>query len=233
MQELDYIDQAFWTTKNIKTVEIAEKIAKLIAIREDEFEPNTLFGGVNTKNRNQKFKKDNVSQFIEAVISPNVYYLVLDNQKTRNRDFTYVFSISTLNGFYVATFQATHSYFTDEERLRKFLDIGREIEDILSPLYGRVHDVADSNHLIFTVTEEKTFKVMEKIPAAFWGNYFGKHYIDKIGREKLLGFKGYKVEELNNGDIYIQTTPNPLNPSSREDRKAQHKLAKVIGVKRQ
>lgn len=229
MAEEKFIGQTYWTSKSIKVPDIAYKITELMAVREDEFKPTVFYGERFTKRRNEKYESNNASKFIDAMLASDVNYVVLTNSDRKKRDIIFGFTINMLNDFSVVNLNVSHSYFMEDKNLRKYIEIGREIANNISPIYGKIHDIADSNEIM----GEEVFNLLEKIPAAFWGNYFGKHYIDKIGREKLLSFKGYIVEELKNGDIYIQTSASPMNPSSLEDRKVQNELAKLIGIKGQ
>lgn len=229
MGEEKLIEQSYWTDVSLKTECIIERLIELFALRDDEFTPTVFYGERYTKRRNKKFDKSMVGTFKEAFLASDVNYVVLTNSDRAKNDMLFGVRINMMNKFSVFNFSATHSYFINEERLEKFISIGMEVTKVMNPIYGCIHDVEDSN----TIMNGKAFKILEYIPATFWGNYFGKNYIEKIGREKLLSFKGYKVEQLDNDDIYIQISPSPLNPTSSEDRKAQSVLAKLIGVKGQ
>lgn len=217
------ITQSYWTDIDMRSGEVTSKIADLLVEREDEFSPVALYGGKLTKNSNQKFDRSMKNKFIECMESKDVFYIVLTNKDRKKRETVFGFTINNLNGFSLVTFGVTHNYLGSEEQSEKFLSIGKNIAQIITPMYGCIHDTSD-----FVKICKERVDIFKKIPGAFWGNYFGKYYIDKIGREKLTNFEGYKTEMLPNDDILIFTSKTPLTPDGKDDRNLQKKLLKII-----
>jgi hypothetical protein len=227
MEEKHYIEQTYWTTQSIKNNGIAEKLANLFAVRDDEFAPTALYGEKLTKNKNEKYDKTKEDKFVECINTPDINYVVLTNSDRVKRDVIFGLRINMLDAYSLISFCVTHSYFNSDEKLQKFLNIGKEIAGIINPIYGLVHDDAD----FVEIMGGQPVKILEKIPGVFWGNYFGEPYISKIGKQKLLSSTVYKVEELKNGDIYLQISDTPFKSSSDEERKIQKNIAKHLGIK--
>lgn len=227
MKQLKLIDQVFWTKKDLRTDEIIEKVAQLFALREDEFKPTVLYGGKLTHSRNKKFDSSKVSLFKKCFKEESVLRITLTNNDKEEKDVIFGFTIDFARFSTVVSFQVTHSYFSNHEKLLKFLSIAENICNIIRPMYGEIHDLEDSNELLC----DNTYRVHECLPGVYWYNYFGKYYIEKIGKDKLLSSPASKIEELGNGDIIVYTSDNPFDYSSPTSRKSQKKLRKYLGIK--
>jgi hypothetical protein len=49
-----------------------------------------------------------------------------------------------------------------------------------------------------------------------WVNFFGPAYVEKYGRDFLLGLPGYKTELLPDGGVFHQLSPTFVAPSEQE-----------------
>lgn len=73
----------------------------------------------------------------------------------------------------------------------------------LQPAVASV-DKPGQGHNLFTDVLKRRLKYIN------WVNIFGLPYVQKYGRDFLLGLPGYKVEELSDGSIYHQLSPTFL-----------------------
>jgi hypothetical protein len=54
------------------------------------------------------------------------------------------------------------------------------------------------------------------IPGVYWINFFGKVYVDWLGRDKFKNLKCYYKEELDSGGYLVQCAENPLYYETEE-----------------
>jgi hypothetical protein len=66
------------------------------------------------------------------------------------------------------------------------------------------------------------------LPGIYWLNYFGKRYVDFIGKEKLLTTPAYKVEKIGYG-ILVQLHEDGSKWDSKEYRKVENNILNYIG----
>jgi len=230
MIEREEIKQTFWTKKEIKDEIVGKRLVHLLIERDDELKPTYWYGG---KYENKKIDNETSKLFTEALLDDTAINGFLQytqyaftNNDRKKRDFNFDIHFGGAGCEYnIFSFRISHEYFTNQERLDKFLTLSREIILLLNPFYGKIHDIGDG---LKGVSNNQTYGVLEKVPRIFWGNYFGDIYIERIGEEKLLSCKAYKIEKIGNG-IYIQLTKSPLEFETNECKQARKKLESYIG----
>lgn len=72
---------------------------------------------------------------------------------------------------------------------------------LFSPMLGRL-DYLPS----FSIDYGKPI-LEKKLKAIYWANFFGPEYVAKYGREFLLNAPGWKKEELHDGGVFYQLSP--------------------------
>jgi hypothetical protein len=201
MEEKRLIEQTYWTQMNIRLPEHAKKVISFIMARDNEFLPIYWYGGVVT---GQKYKKlaDYALEKIMHAFSLDFNYIVFTNayQIRKNKtEYEFNFTITLAKKFCVLVLGVTDEYFISEKQVNRFVDIAKEYATLIDPMYGYIHDNSDR------IEESKgtAIDIINMIPDVYWCNYFGKYYIDRIGRQKLLMFDSYKTEIMPNGDILI------------------------------
>jgi hypothetical protein len=228
------INATMWTQVNLREKAIILQLSELLAKGIDDFIPTIIYGGKLTARKNKKYNKENeedINLFSKCLNDNEVLRIVLTNSDRKKREVEFAFTIAFVPQFTVISFEVTHSFFKSQNEKARFIEIINRMIKITKPMFANIDDIGNSLNIMEDMGED-IYQLDKYVPAVFWGNYFGKHYADKIGREKILSFNGHRVEELKNGGIYIQISPQPLNPSSLSDRRAQRELAKLIGVKR-
>jgi hypothetical protein len=79
----------------------------------------------------------------------------------------------------------------------------------------------DSLFFLDTARTEKclsvsTHMLLKYIPDVYWITIFGKPYVRLFSRERLLSAPAHRIEELENGSVAIQLTPN-LSDSATDE----------------
>jgi hypothetical protein len=229
------IEQTYWTKQNIKQEYIGKKLVTLFLERNDELKSIYWYGGKYTKQKNELITIDTPARFMKAFTDNKSINGILQynqfsfsNSDRKKREFIFNISFGSIpNMFSDLSINISHEYFSSKERLKKFIEIGKEIIMIIKPFYGEINDVGDS---VRSMNTNQTCDVLNKIPRIFWGNYFGDLYIERIGEDKLLSFKAFKTEKIGDG-IYIQLTDSPLDYSKKEFIHARKELENHIGKK--
>jgi hypothetical protein len=90
-----------------------------------------------------------------------------------------------------------------ESYAQNLLELALRLYPQLSPNFGWVdEDESYGRHA------EETVAMNLKIIG--WANFFGPPFVEKYGREFLMGLPGWKVEELNDGGVFHQLAPSIL-----------------------
>lgn len=94
------------------------------------------------------------------------------------------------------------------ERLR---EVALDLWTILSPDYGYV----DETSAMHTKSDKHVMRLA--FPQVLgWVDIFGRAYIEKYGRELLMGLPGYRVKEIEGQGIMHQLTPSILKQDPSE-----------------
>ncbi len=104
-----------------------------------------------------------------------------------------------------------------------FCNLLRRSAAILTPDFGLIHHTTEAetargqeNGSITFLNRSKTRKnlfvtthILRKyVPDIYWTTLFGEPYVQLFSREKLLSAPAHRVEELENGSVVIQLTPD-------------------------
>lgn len=85
-----------------------------------------------------------------------------------------------------------------------FLRFAELIYPHLGPAYGWVDEVG-------TRLPKEEDVAARKLKYTFWANFFGPPYVERYGRDFLLGAPGWRVEELSDGGILYVLSPSFVN----------------------
>jgi len=77
---------------------------------------------------------------------------------------------------------------------RFYLEIGKQLYEVLRPTFGWI----DFDYGLRTTHED--IEVLE-LPTLYWANFFGPAYVNKIGRDKILGAPAWTIEDLADGGL--------------------------------
>ncbi len=72
------------------------------------------------------------------------------------------------------------------------------------PIYGIGDDVPEEGLSVISPSEEEILSLKIE-PNIYWLNFFGLELVKKFGKEKLLSVPAYKVEELNEGVLFVES----------------------------
>ncbi len=85
-----------------------------------------------------------------------------------------------------------------------FLRFAELLYPHLGPEYGWLDEVGERLHREQDVPARKLAHI-------FWANFFGPPYVERYGRDFLLGAPGWRVEELSDGGILYVLSPSFVN----------------------
>ncbi len=231
MKEIPMISTTMWVKDSIHDVIIASKLSNLLAKRNDEFTP-TIFDAYSLSKKRRAFNSNNEEQialFESCIANKEENTITLTNSDRKKREVLFGFTIDVAYFATVITFEVTHSYFKSDVEKQKYMDIVKQLIEIVNPLYARTDDIGNSLEILDKAGEETYICVTDHIPAIFWGNYFGEKYVEYFGKEKLLNSPCGIVEPIGKG-ILIAMSNDPMNFCSKECLEARKKLGKYLNV---
>lgn len=226
MKQIEYLQQVFWITENIRNKASEDFFIKLFLNRTDDLKPNTWYCGHYTNKRKIKIDENTETVFRQALYDNNVLQFSFGNSTRGHQKIRFDFSIGIIpSKFNDLSISISHDFFQSTNSLNTFMDIFYEIALKFNCKYGLIHDMSDS----LRISQNKPYDVLNKIPDIFWGNYLGNEYISKIGRKKLLSLETTKVKRIGNG-IYIQLTDSPFDFKEKNTEKIRQRIKKQIGI---
>jgi hypothetical protein len=83
--------------------------------------------------------------------------------------------------------------------LERITMLFRSLLSTVSGVYGYLTDYEVQARQFLPGTLEK------RLPGVFWCNYFGKHYVDFLTRDKLLSLQWAKIEKFEDGSLCFLT----------------------------
>jgi hypothetical protein len=98
-----------------------------------------------------------------------------------------------------------------EPTMQRLSVLGRTLYPLTRPWLGCI-DEGDSNVMLSTDGRKLRLKHIG------WVNFFGPAYVEKYGRDFLLGLPGYKTELLPDGGVFHQLSPTFVARSEQEAR---------------
>ncbi|MFP2925405.1 hypothetical protein ACLESO_09330 [Pyxidicoccus sp. 3LG] len=117
------------------------------------------------------------------------------------------------------------SFFAEEQRCQRFVDLVRAWASHYPPSYAAAHSVADrqlADFPNFGRDDETTRRDRhDKVYEVFWLNVFGPRLVETVGRERMLSAPAHRVEALPNGAILLMTSPTAADFASEQSRHAQ------------
>lgn len=75
----------------------------------------------------------------------------------------------------------------------------------LRPTYGWIDEMGQN-------APDARDAALTKLKYILWANFFGPAYVERYGRDFLLGAPGWKVEKLDDGGVLYVISPSFLNP---------------------
>lgn len=102
------------------------------------------------------------------------------------------------------------------------LAIAIELYNVLSPAFGWI----DFNFGIFTTHEDVE---LVNLPALYWANFFGPHFVNKLGKQKIDSAPNWKLEQLADGG-YLYVLSSGLGLSL--DDVSYEKVKVIFGVEK-
>lgn len=102
------------------------------------------------------------------------------------------------------------------------LELALSLHPHLSPSYGWIDEDDATDRWV-------TEAIAAKLKVIGWANFFGPSYVNKYGRDFLLGLPGWKVEELADGGVFHQLTPSIVASDRKAARQLQGQVIEYCG----
>lgn len=232
MNETPFISVTMWSIEPIQNSEVVRFLTENFAKAKDVFAPTVIYGGYLTKRKNQSFdpncEKD-IKLFENCIYDKEVYSITLTNSDMQNRNVLFGFTIDFPPWATIIKFQLSHSYFVGNKEKQVFMSIVNDLICTIEPVFALIDDIEESIEILEKSGEETYQCIIDYVPTIFWGNYFGKKYIDHYGKDHLLNSPVGIVSELGNG-VLITMNDDPLTYNSKECSERRKKLGKYLHV---
>lgn len=101
-------------------------------------------------------------------------------------------------------------YFRSEANVDELLRFTVDVCEIISADYGFI------SHTIQERRQSPVLTPAERLPGVYWANFFGRHYIEFFGREKLLKTPCHEVREISQDLIALIADESPLSAEMLE-----------------
>lgn len=102
------------------------------------------------------------------------------------------------------------------------LELALSLYPHLSPSYGWVDEDEATDRWV-------TEAIAAELKVIGWANFFGPTYVNKYGRDFLLGLPGWKVTELADGGVFHQLTPSIVASDRKAARQLQGQVIEYCG----
>ncbi len=220
------IGSSFFTRKDLRDRELARLLLSLLCSKE-EFRPAAFQIGQRWIPIASDFGL--VTDHWMATSSIN-----LRNSSEYKAQLTLTMSWSASGKYNTSLFWVEQEYFTDQERIERYLELQIGLYALLEASYGYIHQTQDAiemstyRHPIHGRTV-RAIDLPNGLPGVFWANFFGPEYVAKVTRAKLLAALCYKVQELFDGGVMILISPSPIGPNLEPNRVAQARLRNYLG----
>ncbi len=106
-----------------------------------------------------------------------------------------------------------------EEHVQHFVLLVTALANLLHPLYGYAHSLADA--ALGTDPHVRDPYAPIGIYEIHWLNIYGKALVDQLGRDRVLSTPCFRCEELAGGEVLFLSRSTPLDYASDEARVAQ------------
>jgi len=116
---------------------------------------------------------------------------------------------------YVSAVCFQTAYFTREEYNREhysrlLLNAGKSLYSLVLPDFGWIDITEPAGFTWYRDVEELG------VPHIYWANFFNRAYVDRFGREKMMGTAIWSIEKLSDGGLLYVMSPFPgSSPDSR------------------
>ena len=97
------------------------------------------------------------------------------------------------------------AYFKTGRELEEFLNLCKELSVIIEPVYGMIQNESFPGWA-------EPINLTRRLPNTTWMTIFGKLYIEMFGKAKLLNTPCYKVNEISDSLIFMQSTESVFEP---------------------
>lgn len=125
-----------------------------------------------------------------------------------------------------ASVSASAAYFTDPAFAPAYLSLLGDLFEIISGEYGWARHGAVHHGNDFDRVRRSLFEPTY----VTWANFFGRGWVARIGRERLLSAPAYHIQELPQGSIVLTVAATPLDQLEPEVQERISRVKSHLGI---
>lgn len=216
------------------TKEMGERILRYLIDAGGVFIPEVFDGGKLTNNKKVSFDPKTLTLPLEGWVDERYSLGIIAERHHPVESSLHVtatdFVMFDRLGLSLAT-----EWFTDEERLNKFVRVAKDLYSIVGGNSGYIQNWRNERSLGDLTDYEGNLvggrppKVKWALPGIFWANFFGPEYVDMFGRNKLVSAPWHRTEDLPDGGMLTFVSESPLNASEPEYQIRKKELYSYLG----
>lgn len=116
-------------------------------------------------------------------------------------------------------------YFKADDKYEELLSFISQVANLIKAEYGLIAHIRQEQR------QSPILTPAERLPGIYWANFFGKPYIDFLGRHRLLATPCFKVAEVNDHLLLLLTNSSPLNSEMVESDAIADKIKRHLNPK--
>jgi hypothetical protein len=238
----DSIVLEFYSRKNLRTDASIIKLFKRIIEFGPPLIPKKYNLGKTTNNRFKKFNYDEAIEKVRSLVNSEEQNILCFNTFSDEDDYSLNIHISlrstkAVNRFgndalpNVINIDLDTKFFESEEFVSRYLELAKNVYDLISPIYGMAHTGNDKRALY---DQERWLGKIYGTAGFFmvyWANFLSPEGVSMQGGwDRISKAPVYRVEKLSDGGAFLLLAPSPLRPESDEFRSKQNELLSFFGL---
>lgn len=217
------ISLVFFTRMNFRSPEVGHQLLNLLFKHGRDFFPEQF-------DDNGKWRPITPPNFNDCLHTWNrSHNMLLRRTKRFRSEIGISMGYAATGRFNTLNIWVMEEYFRKQSRLAGFLKLATALYDLISPVYGYIHQTQDA--ISMKTVQDPRFgntivptNLTKGLPGIYWANFLGKEYVELIGKQRLVSLP-CNISPLNNGGYLIITSDSPLII----EREKQLKIKKQIG----
>ena len=200
-------------------IELSEQVLAILE-QYGMFPPHKIYAGKLTRNRFIKTNEYTRDLFVRGYREKDVFEIDMSSGDSRlvseywrfDWGLTYYKSSQLvgacrLKPWNIITIQSTHGRLQDKQISYEFMCCIKDLIRTVKPFYASIDNLR--NKLRIMDERKYTHFHPERMQPVFWGNYFGKDYIDKVDLQNFHTLPLYNMDRINDG-LFFTLSDHPL-----------------------
>lgn len=188
-------------SKGYEIVDLRVGSQKAPVVGWDKYDLNTQHDlGIVYEKRQLSFRAQNAAERFELSL-----WIRWDQSAEGEVHMAYVSAVC----FQTALFN--RSEYNPEHSSRLFVEFGKSLYKVIVPDFGWI-DICEPAGCTWYDDVSRL-----AVPHVYWANFFGRSYVAKFGRERMLRAPVWSIEELNDGGLLYILSPSLTSASPDRD----------------